>query len=91
MLKNVRLTPISFPGLSQGHHTTVAFCNGQVLVGEHHGKLRIMNEDLEVIENLGAAIPLAQSITGNHSYIATSDYQARVRHENKTFVFIVYH
>ena len=79
MLKNVLLNPTDY----RGYNTTVAHYNGRIFVGENHEKLRIMNEDLEVIQSFGAAIPLAQSISANQSYIATSDCQARVRHDNE--------
>ena len=57
-----------------GHSTLVGYVNGQVIVALQNG-MTIMNEDLEIIKEIGEIQLEKQSlmISGNDNYVALCD------------------
>ena len=56
---------VVYPTVENGVLTTVAYVNGQVIVGEENGNMRIMDEDLKTIKILTGSLHLPRSEMSN--------------------------
>ena len=69
------------PTVENGVLTTVACVNGQVIVGEENGNMRIMDEDLKTIKILTGSLHLPRSemsISQNNQLLENVSYAIKL-------------
>ena len=67
-----------------GFRTLVEYCNGQIIAAPEFGKVTILNENLEFIEELFVIYEQVRSVSGNDTYLAIADFDGLVTYCRRT-------
>ena len=61
----------------------VRFINGEIVIASQHGKLTILNEELQILKTFHGSKSTILSLTGNSEYIALGDWNGTVRYYDR--------
>ena len=75
LLKNGKaLKTVKLPGIGP----LVRNINGEIVTASQHGKLTVLNEELQVLKTFHGSDSVISSLTGNSEYISVGDFSGAV-------------
>ena len=67
----------------QGLKPLVRFVNGEIVSAGRHGKLTVLNKELDILKTFHGTQSDVRTMTGNDKYIAMGDYDGAVRYYDR--------